>query len=143
MFEASKQGRKCSAPSSACLAMLRASLGAEQQAALAAVPIRHSRSACAGRSLGLTGKNTPISFTQKFLLCRRSLQCPCHPGSPSWRTSTPRIPLPPWGCRHGSAPTAMGRTPTFPCPALGIAPVPPLPDLGRGTSGPAICVPNW
>lgn len=110
MLEANKQGRKRSTPSTACLAMLRASLGAEQQAALPAVPLRHRRSACAGRCLGLRGKKHPRP------LCPKVLALPQIPLLP-----TPARP-PPHGTR---APNA---TQSHPCGA-GIALLPPLPAL--------------
>ena len=139
MLEANKQGRKHSTPSTACLAMLWASLGAEQQAALAAVLVRHSRSACAGRCLGLTGENTPHTLCPEALALQQVP--PCQPGDPPRHASTQHIPLPPLGCRHTSAPAAAGRTPTSPCLALGIAPALPLLAQGRGPSSPATCVP--
>lgn len=131
VLEANKQGRKRPTAGSACLAMLRAISGAEKQAALAAMTIRHSRKACAGRHLGVTGKKNPVPFAPKCLLCHRSLHYLCQPGYPPWHVRTHRIPLPPLGCRHSSAPSTMGRTPTSPCPALGVASALPLRLVGH------------
>lgn len=125
--------RKHSTPSSASFAMLWASLGAEQQAVLAAVPVRHSRRACAGRCVGLTGKSTLAPLTKRTWF---ETGPSAARGTPQHRRIQ-RIPVPPWWCGHSSAPSAAGRTPTAPCPALGSAPALPLPTQGLGAGSPA------
>lgn len=94
---------------------------------LAAVLMRHSRRACAGRCVGLTGKKTPLAPLTKCTWFETAPSASC--GTPQ-HSRIQRIPVPPWRCRHCSAPCAAGRTPTAPCPALGSAPALPLPTQG-------------